>query len=287
MGSGFAMVTVPSNATAASLKVLVDDGLLSSAEVEQSIQVVQEQWVGLEILRRDPLLKVGGTGQIVVIGKTADGTRKSIPASAIQYSSTDSNIVQVTDRGLLIGQRIGTAGVVVQAFGLTAATAVSVGTVDSRRLDFFPDAYALEVGQTRKLMVQEQLSDRVVDIGLASQGARYIVADPSLLSVNANGQLTALRAGKTEVTIVHGGISQVVPIVVSNPTTGIVEIDADGGLVSNGQIVVGIPPGSFDAPISLSVQTLGPESLPYNLPTTWNFGGGLLINYGDELPSFH
>ena len=289
LGSGLVWVMANSSATNPSLDIRVDDGVLSSTTISQSVLLSSNTFVGLDFAKRDLQLSIGDTGILSVFGITSTGESKPIPASALDFTSTDENLAGVTDRGLVLPRANGATAIVVNAFGLTAATAINVGIEDDRRLDFFPDAYTLSVGETRKLLVRQQsTAPQTLDLSSASTGTKYFVSNPNLLSVDANGQITAKAAGKAFVSVVQGGISESIPILIGQPKSGEVEVDASGGLINStdGTVQLGVPPGAYDKPITLSVRSLSQGDMPYNLPASWNFNGGIQIDYGDDLAQF-
>ncbi len=222
------------------------------------------------------------TSRLIVRGILADGSEQILSSDSLTLSTSDPGVAVVTDLGLIIANQVGTTALRIDAFGLTAATSVNVGTRDDRLLDFFPDAYTLNVSESRQLMVRERVEAGVIDLAQAAS-TRYFVADPSLLSIDDTGLVTAIAKGITEITVVQSGISQVIPILIADVQTGTVVVGATGAIIGDGAgITVAIPPGAYDESIELTATALASSDLPYSLPTNWNFAGGVQINYGDR-----
>ena len=169
------------------------------------------------------------------------------------FSSDDPDVAAVTDRGLIIGADIGSATIVVSSAGLNAATAVSVGFADDRVISVFPASYALTDQETRQYQVRQQTDDGVVDLA-ADPGTSYIISDPSVVSIDANGLLAALSAGTTEVTVVNGGRSFVTTMTITTPQASGSQVGDAGGVVVGDGIEVGIPAGAYTEPVTVNVR---------------------------------
>ncbi len=285
LGGGF--VYLIANSSPAMLDLRVDDGVMRSNAISQSIEVQTQSIVGLKILNRDSFLSISDTQRILVVGEKSDGTTVSLPLNALSYTSLEPEVAGITDRGLLVGHRSGTATILVSGFGLTAATAVRVGINDDRVLDFFPDSYALTPGQTRQLLVRQVVGDSIVHLNAANLGTRYFVSHAGLVQISEDGLVTALAEGQVEVTVVQGGTSQVIPITIAIPKIGQQVVNSHGGVISSGNgIIVGIPPEAFDKEVALTVSSVSQSAMPYSLPTTWDFAGGLQVSYSENLAEF-
>ncbi len=190
------------------LQVIADDGVIAGDPASFEVDLASNAIVGLEIINRDPQLGLNRSERLIVAGITGAGELVNVPLNAIEFDVLNESVAAVTDRGLILGQSNGTTVITVQTFGITTATAVTVGTSEARLIDVFPDAYTLGVGDTRQTLVQERLEDRVIDVNLATDGAVYVSSDPSVVTVDSDGLITATGEGDAAITVIQAGISQ-------------------------------------------------------------------------------
>ena len=267
-------------AGAAGFLFQADDGLARSAAAAVAIDVVDAALENIIITNRDMVLLAGQTAQLDLIGQYAGGVE--ITPGDVAYSSTDPGVVLVFDTGQILAIADGTATVVITAGGLTFATPITVGQVDDRMTQFYPSSYALQPGQTRQFVVRHRDGDSIFDISAAADASEYYVSDASVASMTAGGLLTAAAVGSTYVTVVNGGQSAVAAILVETPQVGQVDVDAGGGLVSDGAgITIGIGQGALTDVTSVEVTLLVEADLPYAGPTGFQFGGGFTVEMGD------
>ncbi|PSM47179.1 hypothetical protein C7Y66_21110 [Chroococcidiopsis sp. CCALA 051] len=154
-------------------------------------------------------------------------------------------------------------------------------------LDPYPDAVSLVPGITRQLSVK--LNDGLPDspnLTAGSTGTRYIVSNSDVLSVSADGLITALSTGFATVTVTYGEAEVVVPVRVETPQFGPVTLGVDGGVVqaSNGSMVM-IAPGALEENTTVSLTPLGRENITLSVPEGFELVGAFDLNFGDDLLS--
>ncbi|MCA9150526.1 MAG: hypothetical protein KDA92_14545, partial [Planctomycetales bacterium] len=148
---------------------------------------------------------------------------------------------------------------------------------------FFPLSYVLDTNGTRQFVVRERVPDNVLDLASAAGGTHYYLGNTEVAQITADGLLSAAQDGFTQVSIVQGGQSVIVPITIEPVTAGPKVIGDDGGLVSDGNgAVVGIPAGALSGDRTVTVETLDSNDLPYNLPDGWNTYSGVKVEWGGE-----
>ena len=79
----------------------------------------------LEILPQSVTLDYGGTSQLIVLAHLSDGRQEDF-TDQVLYSSNDSSVVEVSERGLVTGMQTGETAVVVRAAGQAASMGVAV-----------------------------------------------------------------------------------------------------------------------------------------------------------------
>ncbi|WP_372896448.1 dockerin type I domain-containing protein, partial [Stieleria sp.] len=286
LGSG--LVTLRSTSAIGqqgTLELVADDFVLSSNPRSLSTTTVAAGFVKLDVGARERTLRAGDVSLLVLQGVRADGSVIELLPAEATFTTSDSDVAIVTDRGLISAGDLGTTVITVSAAGLSAAVAIEVGERAERLVEFFPLSYAMQSGQSRQIVVRERLPEALVDLSGAGGGSVYIPENPSIVTVDSEGTLTAVSEGTTRVTVINGGRAAVIDVLVASPTVGTVSIDASGGLVADGTgIVVGVPGGAIDTARDFAVQRTTENDLPYTLPAGFNFAAGVSIT-GDETPT--
>ncbi len=262
------------------------DGLATSAPATVTITVADAVATSLEITPRDPVLAVGVNTAIELRVTFTGGRTFVVPVGLANFISLDPGVAAVTTSGVLMGQSAGTTAVRVQAFGLTAATAVTVGPAVEQNLDIFPLAYTLAPGETRQFLVRERVLNTIQDLSGAAAGTLYFVSDPTLGAITTDGLFTPLANGRVSVTVVHNGFSVVVPLLITAAQTGTVNVTSRGALLSDGGVTVGIPEGALTQSTAITVNSLSASDLTYGLPVGLQFAGGVEVQGFNDLTNF-
>ncbi|MCB1124530.1 MAG: Ig-like domain-containing protein, partial [Verrucomicrobiae bacterium] len=267
----------------ASFTLITDDGALRSDPQSVTIDVTQVEFTGYRIEGADSVVGVGETLRLRLFGDY-DGGSIELESPSFSVSSRDASIASVDIDGTVLGLSAGRSVIEFQLKnGGVVAAAVNIGQPDSRLLDFFPLSYALIPGQTRQMLIRERVNDEVVQRESAEDGTFYFVSDPSIATISEDGLLTALQAGKVTVTIVNGGQSVRVTMVISDPMANGSKVGQEGGVVFNGDYGVGIPVGALEGEATVNVTPLDESDLPLSMPDGFNFYGGINVDWGDTL----
>ncbi|MCI0540735.1 MAG: Ig-like domain-containing protein, partial [Verrucomicrobiales bacterium] len=262
-----------------------DDGGISSV-ARVTVQVNQVQLRRLRLAERDLSLEVGQTAQLRLVGELADSTEITVARSLGRYRSTNPSVLGVTDTGDLVGLAPGVAVVIAEVGGLSVATPVTVGgPVVARALEFYPLSYSVAVGETRQLVIRERLPDEVRDRSAAASGASYFSSNLQVATVNYDGLVTAVANGSVDITMVLGGHSAVLELLVAAPAVGPTLVTDAGATVANTDgYFIRVGPDSFAEPTTVTITTRTAANLPYALPTGFQFAGGFQANFNGEEP---
>jgi hypothetical protein len=146
------------------------------------------------------------------------------------FASSNPAVARVTTTGGVLAVGGGMSVVTATAFGLTAATPVAVdGAGTNATLAFYPESYVLAPGGRHHLIIRELVGPGLIEYrSKAADGARYIVSNPQVASVDADGNVTALAQGFTDITMIYGSQSYVMALRVETPV-------ASGSLVGTGR----------------------------------------------------
>src|SRR5262249_28325194 len=143
-------------------------------------------------------------------------------------------------------------------------------------LDVFPRTIALSSEGGR-----QQLRVSIVDeadLTSASTGTRYFVGDERIASVGPDGLVTALAAGDTVITVIHGRGEVPVPLHVEAPRSGPVKVGVEGGVVrgaDGSEVLIG--PGTLAAETTVSIRPLAESDLTLPVPDGFEHVGAFAL----------
>lgn len=181
-------------------------------------------------------------------GKTATLAATVSPATAanknIRWTSSNTNVATVDATGKVTAAGNGTAVITVSTVdgGFTAQCTVTVSEdkpeiVAVENVTLNKTSASLEVGET------EQLTATVKPADAANKSVRWKSNDENVVSVDANGKLTAISSGMATVTVTteEGNFTALCKVTVTNPddTTTDTETQPDGSTVTTVEDVNG------------------------------------------------
>ncbi|MFS0726402.1 S-layer homology domain-containing protein [Paenibacillus sp. 1P07SE] len=148
-------------------------------------------------------LPVGGTFQMNAYAVYSDDSSHLVTGDA-GFASSDEAVAAVTRDGIVFGRSPGTATITVTYSGLQADAEV---TVEALMSGIYLDShkYNLEIGDTRQTVVTAVYSNGATeDVTAAST---FVSLHPDIVSVDEDGEVTALSAGKGTIRVDYGTYS--------------------------------------------------------------------------------
>ena len=269
------------------LRISGDDGIIAGNDLDKAIPIELVQVKRLVVSESELVLGPGQFFAIHVLAEQSNGELIELSNDEIVFASLNSNTAVVTDSGLIIAGAFGTTAITVSALGIHTAVAISIGERDGDARQFYPETYALPIGQTRQAVIRA-LRDgdvgtqaRVENVSAAVSGAIYVSSNPAIATVTSDGLITALAAGTVDIAMVQGGYRSVSQLKIEEqPSSGVKTVGPDGGVVLGGTIQLGIAPGALSESANVSVTVLDESNAPYNLPAGFEFVSGLNIDSG-------
>ncbi|MGG4451228.1 Ig-like domain-containing protein [Brevibacillus porteri] len=186
------------------------DGKNASSQVTVQGATIQE-------IKGTPVqvsLVAGGTQQLSVTATYSNGAEENISRQAV-YSSSNANVASVDSSGLITALSPGATQVTVSYGGQSTIIPVTVSgnAISLVSLAVTPATVSIGKGATQQLEVKATYKDgKNIDV---SGQAVYVPGDATVVTVDANGVVTAVKAGSTSITVSFGGASVAVPVVVS------------------------------------------------------------------------
>ncbi|WP_016739288.1 Ig-like domain-containing protein, partial [Brevibacillus brevis] len=153
----------------------------------------------------------GASQQLEVKAIYSDNSQ-TIVTNQASYQSSQPAIASVGASGSVTGVAVGSATVTITFGGKVVTVPVQV-TEPVQSLAVTPVSPIMLVGKTQQLQVTANYKDgKNMDV---TGQALYLPGDATVVTVDSNGVLTAVKAGSTNITVSFGGASVVVPVVVT------------------------------------------------------------------------
>ena len=152
-------------------------------------------------------LEEGATGKVTVTVTPDNATEKGVT-----YSSSDESVVKVDEKGNIIAVGAGTATITVKSKDDPTKTATVTVKVKAPAHPGYtivvPDGININEGETKNLGITITPDDGTIK-------PVYTSGDESIVTVDADGNITGIKAGITTITVDFGnGDIRVIPVVV-------------------------------------------------------------------------
>ncbi|MBD2200392.1 MULTISPECIES: CARDB domain-containing protein [Calothrix] len=273
----------------ASFELLADDGFGAAVPVKVTVKVSDAPLINIDIQNRNPFLQKGDRTQLVFIGDFTDQQDVILTGNYLALTSSNPTAATINQLGQVLGLADGTGVISGSRNGLQAVTAFSVGIPTDPvqqatlllGLGTYPETLSLSsAGGFRQLKID--IAGQL-DLSKAESGTKYFVTDPKVVSVSADGFITAKATGKTTITVINSGAEALIPVRVEAPINGPAVLGKDGGVVqgADGSIVT-IGPGVLTENTTVSITPVTQTSLPLAVPDYLPLLGTFELNIGDE-----
>src|SRR5438477_660467 len=167
------------------------------------------------------------TQQFTATGKYSDGTSKDLTSLAL-WSSSDSSVASVNNAGLAAGVVVGVVTLTAQ-FGAMQGTAtlnVTNAGTNLIAISISPAAPSVPVNTTQQLTATGSYGDG------SSRDLTALVtwssSSTAVATVDANGLLTAVKAGSSNISATLGSVSQSTTVTVTAPTIASIAVTPVG-----------------------------------------------------------
>lgn len=168
-----------------------------------SIQPVQGTWTGS--------LTVGQTIALAAKPRAADGTE--LPASSVQWETTNSAVLTVSAAGMVEARSAGTAEVLATVRGKLGRQFVTVVAAPATvaRVAVSPGGAVLQIGETRQYIAR---AFDAADGEIHGRVVEWISDAPEVATVTPGGVVVAVKAGYGQITAKIDGVSGTVALTV-------------------------------------------------------------------------
>ena len=189
-----------------------------SAEAKVSVRPSANTLVALDVRPNPVSVAVGGSVQLRVTGRYADGSTADLTAVATgtNYAVEMGGFIEVSATGLLSGRRAGETRLSVRHGPLEAAVRVSVGgEAPLIGIEVTPRELILGIGEREQLQVTLIFADgRVEDGTAASSGTTYRGPPGRVVTISPNGLVTGVFPGNGVIEVENRGFIAVARVTV-------------------------------------------------------------------------
>ncbi|MEE2903939.1 MAG: Ig-like domain-containing protein [Myxococcota bacterium] len=203
------------------------------------VTVTDESILGIELNPAVIPITRNETQQVTVTAITSEGPVDVTSGTGIEYESSDENIFEVSDTGLVLGKDAGEAELEVSYGGFTVTATVFVREemlqISNLRLE--PETLSLRFGESQEVRAIGTLENGQ-DIDLISVGAivEFQITDDTVANVSDEGIVTASSdtAGNATLIAQYGEFTAFAEINVTPPPASLIGISVRPNVVDMG-----------------------------------------------------
>lgn len=172
-----------------------------------------------------PKITVGGTQPFTAVAKDKDG--KTISGVSFTYTSSDTSKATINGAGVATGVAVGTSNITAKAGSKTSnAVTLTVEASPVTSIQVSAPAATVEEGKTLAFTAVSKDKDGQV---VADANVQWISDNAAVATVDANGLLTAVKAGTVNISAKLGDVTSntVAVTVTPKPTSTVFDFEAD------------------------------------------------------------
>ncbi|HND23400.1 MAG TPA: putative Ig domain-containing protein, partial [Rhodocyclaceae bacterium] len=272
----------------ADFTIRADDGFGQTIQTI-AVTISNAALTRLDFVDRNLRLAVGEGRQISLIGDFEDQANVELPASYVTLMSTDGAIGSLVAGGRINAVGKGSGVLIAERAGLRAATAFTVGvptdTVQAYLyaggMTVYPGAVSLAENVGKRQILANLYG--AMDLAPASSGTHYYVSNDQIISVSADGLISARQSGEATVTVINGGAETIIPVKVEKPFVGPTVLGDLGGIVQGADgSIVAVAPGALRGNTTVSIEAVKAADLPAGMPDGMALAGAFKLDLGDR-----
>jgi hypothetical protein len=206
-----------------------------------SVTVGRPALLSITVSPNQTSLPSGELEQLAATGNFSDGSTQNLTQSATWSSS--SAVVNVNAQGVVTGVSSGVAQVSAAYQGVTGSASVTVGGPGLVAITVSPNQSSLPLGETKQLTAMGSFSDGSTQN--LTPSATWISSSQAVASVNAQGIVTAVGVGATQLSATYQGITGVASVAVAQPVLLTITVSPSQSSLPLGETEPLIATGSF------------------------------------------
>ncbi len=239
----------------------VDTGILELELLLKNTNIEYETaTISINIRNEDTLtnLVFASSNYSIEVGQVYQVAPQYYPASSaevyfLSWSSSDTDIVTVSNSGVLVGIADGTATITVKSKYLTKSFTVEVKT--------YPETIKTTTNITLESLDDYQIEYAILPENAFDKEITFSSSNKTVALVDKNGVISALSAGETIITLKNSYVSTEILVTVLNPLTNIEVGSTAVSLVKDDiyEIPISIPSAYLDLDAEVSYNSSDSE----------------------------
>jgi len=193
------------------ISITASDGSMTGSA---SLTVAPPAVVALNIVPASLSISMGTSRQLHAVASLSDGTSPDVTGN-VAWSSSQSGIATVTQQGAVTGVAKGASQLSATYMGVTATAAIAVGPPALLSIHLTPNSSSLPLGESEKLIATGTYSDGSSQT--LTQSATWTSISSAVATVNAQGSVTGVSKGDTQVSAAYQGVSGTASVSVGPP----------------------------------------------------------------------
>lgn len=203
-GSAVASVSASGYAVANAVGTVSITASYGSMKGSASLTVSPPTVIALNILPASLAISVGTSRQLQAIASLSNGAAPDVTGNAA-WGSSQSGIATVTQQGTMTAVGKGASLLSATYKGLTATADVAVGPAALLSINVTPNSSSLPLGESENLIATGTYSDGSMQT--LTQSATWASISSAVATVNAQGSVTGMGKGATQVSAAYQGMS--------------------------------------------------------------------------------
>jgi len=274
----------------AGFELTADDGYAAGTAEVMTMEVSGSPLLHIDFESRNPRLEAGQSTCLSVVGDFADQQDVPLPASYLVFASTNPLVASVNSYGQVTALSNGSSAITVFSHGILAATAVAVGLPNDQDqlliyadgIDVVPQSVSIVPSGGEQQLFVTMTGD--IDISAGADGTLYFIGNSAVASASADGLITAIAEGATEVTVINGAAEAVISVKVAPAIAAPGIVGSEGGVVEGASgAVISIAPGGVHEDTTIGITLHDPAALTWPVPYPFELIAGFDLNIGDDL----
>lgn len=204
--------------------------LACSGSVADSVAPPSSPPAQIAISPNSPAVAVGS--QLALQAQVHDASGQLVPGATVFWSSNDTTIVAVSSAGVVTGNSVGTTQIAASSGGQSAVVPVTVVPIAVASVAIAPSSATITVGGS---VVLQGIAYDAGGSTLAGRSVVWATSAPQVATVDQNGKVSGVTAGKANITGTIEGKTATATVTVTIVPVSAVTISPTSAALDAGQ----------------------------------------------------
>jgi Bacterial Ig-like domain (group 2) len=227
-----ALISASGMATSKGVGATSISAVYKSVSGSSTLTVAQPALVSIAVTPQSPVLTPNHSLQLSATGTFTDGSTQNL-SSTVSWSSTQPNVLAISNTGLATGNSPGAASVIAAVGSVTGSDNLAVALPTLVSMALSPQSITLTPMRSTQLQALGTYSDASTkDI---SGSVTWSASPGGIVAVSTNGLATGKALGAATITAVSNSVSAIDAVMVVAPTLTSISITPSGGSIPLGE----------------------------------------------------